>query len=113
MSYKYKWKPSKAQKKEFAENMQNPDFAQAYHKRKEDKAKKRREASNFDYATAGGQYVPTKAQHDFCLNNNHLFADGVEQDAANEVMYGYTCQEKINHDFIHIVNEKRRANPNI
>ena len=110
MSYKHKWKPSKAQKREFAEKMQNPEFAQAYNQRKEDKAKKRREGSKFDYNSAGGMYIPTREQHDFCFANMHLFVTNEEIEAMNMVMSCYSINEKCHHDYIHIVNEKRRSN---
>ena len=113
MSYKKKWQPSKAQKREFAQKMQDPEFAQAYTQRKEDKANKRRDGSNFDYNSAGGMYVPTKEQHDFCFRNIHLFETPEEQTAMNIVMSSYSINEKCHHDYIHIVNEKRRANANL
>ncbi len=50
----YKWRPSKPARREFAQNMQNPDFANQYYARKEEKAEKRRASSKFDYASAGG-----------------------------------------------------------
>ena len=55
----YKWKPSKSAKREFAQNMQDSEFANAYNQRKEDRATNRRVKSAFDYNTAGGNYVPT------------------------------------------------------
>jgi len=105
----YKWKPSAAQRRAFAEKMQIPEEAAAYEQRKTDKANKRRSTSQFDYEKAGGSYVPTKEQHDFCINHYELFASVNEQAAANDVMYGYSCSEKVHHDSIHVVNEKRRA----
>ena len=107
----YKWKPSKTARREFAQKMNNDsEFAKAYEDRKKAKAEKRRSGSSFDYETAGGFFIPTKAQHDFCLSRNDLFVTSEEANAANEVMYGYTCQEKVSHDSIHIVNEKIRKN---
>lgn len=105
----YRWKPSKAQRREFAQRMQDPDEKAAYEARKVEKAEKRRAGSKFDYNSAGGRYVPTKEQHDFCFNNMHLFATSEEVDAANMVMSGFVCNERVHHDYIHIVNEKRRS----
>lgn len=102
-----KWKPSKSQARAFAVRMQNPDEKAEYEERKKQKAQKRRESSNFDYETAGGFYIPTKNQHDFAFNNIGCF-DNEFDNAANMVIYGYTCQEKIDHDYIHIINEKIR-----
>ena len=104
----YKWKPSKSQKRAFAERMQNPDEQAAYYKRKEDKAAKRRSTSNFDYYSAGGEYVPTKEQHDFAFDNIGKF-DSSFDEAANMVISGYSCNMKVHHDFIHVINEKRRS----
>lgn len=106
----YKWKPSATQRKAFAEKMNNdPEYAAAYNERKEAKAEKRRAGSKFDYETAGGTYIPTKEQYEFAMNNYRLEGLTPEQHQAfNQVTYGYSCQEKIHHDYIHIVNELRR-----
>ena len=56
---KYKWKPTKAQKREFAERMATDTaYSEAYHQRKEQRAEKRRSTSKFDYPTAGGGIYP-------------------------------------------------------
>lgn len=105
----YKWRPSASQRKAFAQKMQDPDEQIAYQKRKDEKADKRRSTSKYDYNTAGGQYVPTQAQYDFVMRNMDSFNTSEEIDAANMVMFGYTSNEKVNHDYIHVVNEKRRS----
>ena len=105
-----KWKPSAAQRREFAERMQNPLEKIAYEARKQERADRRRSKSDFDYEKAGGQYVPTKNQHDFCFRNSELFVTTREREASDNVMYGYSCHEKVSHDDIHIVNEKIRVN---
>lgn len=105
----YKWRPSKSQRKEFAIRMQNPDEKAAYEQRKEERAQRRRSTSSFDYNTAGGNYVPTQSQYDFVMNHMYLFNTSEEQDAVNQIIYGYTCKEKVFHDYIHIINEKRRT----
>ena len=104
----YKWKPSASQKREFAAKMQDPEEKAAYYQRKEDKAVKRRLGSNFDYNSAGGKYVPTKAQYDFTMSFNKDLTPE-QREAFNMVQYGYNCQEKVHHDFIHIVNEILRS----
>lgn len=105
----YKWKPSKAQRREFAQKMQNDsEFANAYYERKQQRKEKRQASSNFNYETAGGSYIPTEQQYLFCLQNMYLFQTNKEKDAANNVIYGYGCKEKVHHDNIHIVNEKIR-----
>lgn len=105
----YKWKPSASQKREFAERMKNPEEQAAYEARKVEKLQKKRAGSRFDYNSAGGYYTPTKEQHDFCFANMELFVTSEEKDAMNFVMSGFSCNEKVHHDFIHIVNEKRRT----
>lgn len=104
----YKWKPSASQRRAFAEKMQDPIEKEAYEERKRNRDKKRQSTSQFDYNKAGGNYIPTKEQYDFCYNKMELFITNDEKNAANMIMYGFTCNEKIHHDFIHIINEKRR-----
>ncbi|MDR2291977.1 MAG: hypothetical protein LBE11_00705 [Prevotellaceae bacterium] len=109
MAYSKKWRPSASQKREFAQNMQNPEYAAAYYKRKEERAEKRRATSKYDYGSAGGAYVPTEAQYEFCMSHMDMF-DSQECEAANMVISGYLCQDKVHHDYIHVVNEKIRQN---
>lgn len=105
----YKWKPSKTARQEFAKKINTDiDFANVYNERRLAKSNKRRSASNFDYESAGGEYVPTKEQYDFCFYHLDLFIIIEERTACNAVIFGYSCNEKIDHDFIHIINEKRR-----
>lgn len=100
-----KWRPSKTQRREFAEKMQNPEFSKAYYDRKFAKEEKRRSTSNFDYYKAGGNYVPTKLQHDFCLNHSEIFITEEQLNAKNLILQGYSCNEMVHHDYIHIINE--------
>ena len=74
---------------------------------------KRRSKSKYNYETAGGSYIPTKAQHDFCFYNPELFITIEEEEAKNEVMMGYINNEKIKHDYIHVVNELMRNKNNL
>jgi hypothetical protein len=99
MAYKYKWKPSASQKREFAQRMQDPTEAAAYAERKAEK----RLYDNWK----DKDFVPTKDQYDFCFENIGK-VKGEQQDAFNQVVYGYGCKEKINHCYIHIVNQLRR-----
>ena len=106
----YKWKPSKSAKRVFAQKMQDPTEAQAYEDRKKAKADKRRASSDFNYHTAGGLYTPTKAQQDAAMTILTIEGMSEEQrNAANMVTFGNSCNEKIHHDFIHIVNEYIRS----
>ena len=105
----YKWKPSASQKREFANNMKDPQFAADYYAKKEVKANKRRSTSNFDYEKAGGNYVPTENQYKFALNHCSDVITDEQKNACNIVIYGYNCNEAVHHDSIHIVNELIRA----
>jgi len=102
------WKPSVSQRREFAQRMQDPEEKAAYELRKRLREEKRRASSQFDYGTAGGFYIPTKAQNDFCFEHMEMFTTDDEIAAANDVLYGFSSQEKVHHDSIHIVNEMRR-----
>jgi hypothetical protein len=98
----YKWKPSASQRRAFAEKMQDPKEKEAYEIRKREK--------KYYENWKDKDFVPTKEQNDFCFAHMDLFTTPEERDAANMVISGYSCQEKTNHAFIHIVNEKRRNN---
>ena len=99
----YKWKPNATQRREFAERMKDPDERDAYETRKREKAMYENWKDK--------DFVPTKEQSDFCFRNMDLFVTPEEKDAANIVISGYSCGEKVNHCYIHIVNEKRRSMP--
>tara|TARA_R110000850_G_scaffold63264_2_gene143131 strand:+ start:272 stop:643 length:372 start_codon:yes stop_codon:yes gene_type:complete len=107
---RYKWTPSRSQRIEFAQKMNNePEFATDYYKGKEVRAQKRREDSRFDYSTAGGEYVPTKYQYDFTMSyDGDLTSD--QENAFNMVRQGFIYNDKIYHDYIHIVNKLIREN---
>lgn len=108
-----KWKPNATQRRQFRKNMEDPEFAAAYYERKKQREDKRHEKSQFDYNNAGGMYVPTAEQNRIAfemLYNGNLTVE--QEDAANMVTYGFTCKQKIAHDYIHIVNEYQR-NKNI
>lgn len=101
----YRWKPSASQRREFAERMKDPEQRAAYENRKIEKAEKRISSSAFDYASAGGMYIATQAQHDFAVFDRTGVVTSEQEDACNQVAYSYSCNEKIHHDYIHIVNE--------
>jgi hypothetical protein len=88
--------------------MQDPAERAAYEQRKLERANKRRATSKFDYNSAGGMYVPTRVQYDFCMSHLDLFDTPQEMNAANSVISGFACAMKVHHDDIHIVNEKIR-----
>lgn len=100
------WKPSKTQKREFAQRMANDaEFKKAYEERQEKNLVKKRSTSKFDYNTAGGTYVPTESQNRAAFELYNANSTPEEKEAANRVLLAYACKEKVHHDFIHIVNE--------
>jgi len=107
---RYKWKPTKAQKCEFAERMATDTaYREAYHQRKEQRAEIRRSTSKFDYQTAGGEYIPTESQNKAAFELLNLNPTPEQKEACNMVLYGYSCKEKVHHDFIHPINEYIRS----
>lgn len=105
------WRPTKAQAREFAKSMQNEEYAKAYYERKEARAEKRRASSAYSYDSAGGEYVPTKTQSDFAWEMvQWMLITEEEKEAANMVMTAFACGMKVDHDCIHIINERRRKN---
>lgn len=107
----YRWRPSKTQRQAFAKNMQDPSYAAEYYARKEAKAEKKRATSKFDYTIAGGAYIPQEYQYDAAmrfLSTKHDMTD--EQKRACElVVSAYSMNEKVHHDYIHIVNDMYRS----
>jgi hypothetical protein len=89
-------------------------FSEAYNDRKLSRQIKRRAKSEFNYNTAGGNYIPTKIQYDFAMKfllNKSLSEK--QKNAANMVILAYSCNEKTHHDHIHIINEMIRNETNI
>lgn len=111
----YKWKPSKAQRRAFAERMKDPVEREAYEARKAEKERKRREKSKFNYSTAGGDYVATEHQNGVAfsaLSGEYGTLTKDQENACNMVISAYSIGEKTHHDNIHIVNELFRSRPN-
>jgi len=107
----YKWRPSASQRKEFAAKMQDPVQKAEYESNKEAKAQIRRDKSRYDYTTAGGSFIPTQVQHNAAFNAlNSLHLTDNQRDACNMVMSAYACNDKTEHDHIHVVNEIIRSN---
>lgn len=102
------WKPSKKQKREFAEKMQNPEFAAAYYERKRQREEKRRSNSKFDYNSAGGYFAPSILQ--VRAAKGLLNSDNEELRNAAEAIYNADLNaSKVHHDYIHIINEWLRS----
>lgn len=106
----YKWKPTRSQRRAFAERMANDEeFREAYYERKEKRAERRRQSSKFDYSTAGGWYVPTKVQFDAACELALKSPTNEQREACDIVIYGYLNKETVHHDYIHIINEYIRS----
>lgn len=84
--------------------MKNPDEKLAYEQRKQEKKNNLITKSRFDYNTAGGMFVPTRIQADFCMNTKTNLTEE-QENARNIVLAAYSCNEKVHHDYIHIINE--------
>lgn len=98
--FRYKWKPNASQRHAFAEKMKDPEEKKAYEEQK---------AFKCSYeGFKDKNFVPTKEQHDFCFTHPELFITIEEQDTMNIVCSGFSCNEKVDHNMIHIINEKRR-----
>jgi hypothetical protein len=95
----YRWKPNASQRKAFAIKMQDEDERKAYEERKFQK----RLYDNWK----DKDFIPTKEQNDFCWQNIGNVS-GDQLNAFNRVMSAYSCQEKVNHEYIHTVNQLRR-----
>ena len=105
----YKWKPSAAQRRAFAEKMKDPAEQAAYEAKQQARAEKRRETSQHDYTTAGGRYVPTDQQYRYAMANMAEFDETTKQ-SANLVISAFVCNQVVHHDHIHAINEHMRSN---
>lgn len=105
----YKWRPSKSQRREFAQKMQDPTERAAYEARKEARAENRRAKSNYNYNTAGGSYKPTAIQYETAIKYAAMDLTDKQRQACEQVIYGHTCDETIHHDHIHVINEMMRS----
>lgn len=103
----YKWKPSASQRREFAEKMNSdPEYAREYLNRKHAKTTYSDDPRSFKHR----EFVPTQMQYNEAarfLGTKELTEE--QKTACNQVMYGYSCQEKVHHDHIHIVNSMTRG----
>lgn len=100
----YRWKPSANQRKEFAEKMQDPIQKQIYEENKRAKNTYSDNSRSFKHKS----FIPTSSQYENALKFTTIELNGEQSNACNQVIYGYTCQEKIHHDYIHIINEMTR-----
>lgn len=100
----YRWKPNASQRREFAERIKDPAEQAAYAERKR---------HNHSYAGFKDKsFIPTQQQYDYAM---YLIGLGLESisykvaDAANMVTSAWVCQDKVHHDYIHIINSVQRG----
>ena len=66
--------------------------------------------SEFNYATAGGSFVPTREQYEAAIAMERA---GIDVMQATALQGAYLAQAKVSHDIIHVINEYRRSLPTI
>lgn len=103
----YKWRPSKSQRQEFAQKMQDPEFAAAYNDRKS--AKKQKFYDSLTEENSGSAFVPSRAQHDYAVFDRSMNTTPEHDNACNMVASAFACSMKCDHFYIHIVNELIRS----
>ena len=100
----YRWKPNASQRREFAERMKNPEEQTAYLERKKIK--------NSYVGFKDKFFVPTKMQYDFAmsiLSNGLSEMSHVTANACNFIISAWVCQDKVHHDYIHVINSIQRG----
>jgi hypothetical protein len=103
----YRWKPNATQRKAFAEKMKDPDEKKIYEDRKWVKTHYSNDPRSFKHKS----FIPTQFQYDNAMNFlREKLLTSQQEDACNQVISGFICQNKIHHDYIHIVNELTRNN---
>ena len=70
----------------------------------------KRAKSAFNYATAGGRYVPTERQ---LIAAKYMVTQEVDDISAEVVILGAEFKQTVHHDHIHRVNEFIRNNPSL
>ena len=80
------------------------------HMRRVAEMEKLRAKSKFNYATAGGSFVPTREQYDAAIQMERL---GIDVMQATALQGAYLAQTKVSHDIIHVINEYRRSLPTL
>jgi len=71
---------------------------------------KLRAKSKFNYATAGGAFVPTIEQYNAAID---MERQGISVMQASALQGAYLAQTKVSHDIIHVINEYRRSLPTL
>lgn len=102
----YRFKPNATQRREFAERMKDPEEQAAYLERKHAKNSYN---INDSRSFAHKSFVPTKIQYDIAINMIEQELTKEQFNAAQQVSSAYICQDKVHHDYIHIINHFNNA----
>lgn len=97
----YKWKPNASQRKEFAQRMKDPEEQAIYLERKHAKNSYN---PNDSRSFANRCFIPTQFQYEVAVNMLGKDLTDEQKHAAKIVMSGYSCQDKVHHNYIHIIN---------
>ena len=80
------------------------------HMRRVAEMEKLRAKSKFNYATAGGSFIPTREQYEAAIAMERA---GINVMQATALQGAYLAQSKVSHDIIHVINEYRRSLPTL
>jgi hypothetical protein len=83
---------------------------EAAYQRKMAQMDKLRAKSKFNYATAGGSFIPTREQYEAAIAMERA---GIDVMQATALQGAYLAQSKVSHDIIHVINEYRRSLPTL
>lgn len=100
----YRWKPNATQRREFSEKMKDEKERKAY----EDRKRYKNSYAGFN----DKKFIPTKMQYDYTMHLIGLNYESMSNKvkiAANIVSSAFVCQDKIHHDYIHIINSIHRG----
>jgi hypothetical protein len=100
--YRKKWKQSDSQRKAFAIRMSTDSaYAESYNYRKS--LKKAKFALSCEAPGSGVMFVPTRAQHDFCVFDRTGVNTAELEQAANEVASCYSLNQPCDHYYLHLI----------
>ena len=97
------FKPNKPMIENFLKKMEDPEYAKKYHERR---LKRMMEDPEFLDKIQGAEYIPSRKQFTFCVDNVDLFQTENEVKAMGHVTYGYSLQQKVHMRYLEIVNFK-------
>lgn len=105
MGFKKRWQPNASQRREFAERMKDEDEKAAYEARKRAKNTYSDNPLSFKHK----DFVPTEFQYQQAQKFLNEQLTPTQKYACNRVCDGFVCQDKVSHDYIHIINSLQRG----